>query len=38
MFVGSGDCFDEMRALASRLGLDDHVTFTGRIPDDELLA
>lgn len=38
VFVGSGDCFDEMRALASRLGLDDHVTFTGRIPDDELLA
>ena len=27
-----------MRALASRLDLDDHVTFTGRIPDDELLA
>lgn len=38
VFVGAGDCFDEMRALASRLGLDGHVTFTGRIPDDELLA
>lgn len=38
VFVGSGDCFDEMRALASELGLDDHVTLTGRIPDDELLA
>jgi glycosyltransferase involved in cell wall biosynthesis len=38
VFVGGGDCFDEMRALASQLGLDDHVTFTGRIPDDELLA
>jgi glycosyltransferase involved in cell wall biosynthesis len=38
VFVGSGDCFDEMRALASELGLDDHVTFTGRIPDNELLA
>jgi glycosyltransferase involved in cell wall biosynthesis len=37
-FVGGGDCFDEMRALASSLGLDDRVTFTGRIPDDELLA
>jgi glycosyltransferase involved in cell wall biosynthesis len=37
-FVGAGDCFDEMRALACELGLDDHVTFTGRIPDDELLA
>jgi glycosyltransferase involved in cell wall biosynthesis len=38
VFVGSGDCFDEMRALASELGLDDRVTFTGRIPDDDLLA
>jgi glycosyltransferase involved in cell wall biosynthesis len=38
VFVGSGDCFDEMRALATELGLDDNVTFTGRIPDDELLA
>jgi glycosyltransferase involved in cell wall biosynthesis len=38
VFVGGGDCFDEMRALATGLGLDDHVTFTGRIPDDELLA
>jgi glycosyltransferase involved in cell wall biosynthesis len=37
-FVGAGDCFDEMRELATQLGLDDHVTFTGRIPDDELLA
>jgi glycosyltransferase involved in cell wall biosynthesis len=36
-FVGSGDCFEEMRALSGRLGLEDHVTFTGRIPDDELL-
>jgi glycosyltransferase involved in cell wall biosynthesis len=38
VFVGGGDCFDEMVALASELDLDDHVTFTGRIPDDELLA
>jgi glycosyltransferase involved in cell wall biosynthesis len=38
VFVGSGDCFDEMRALASDLGLDDRVTFTGRIPDAALLA
>jgi glycosyltransferase involved in cell wall biosynthesis len=37
VFVGSGDCFDEMRALSVRLGLEEHVTFTGRIPDDELL-
>lgn len=37
-FVGSGDCFDEMRSLSHRLGLEDHVTFTGRIPDEELLS
>jgi glycosyltransferase involved in cell wall biosynthesis len=37
-FVGGGDCFDAMRALATQLGLDGHVTFTGRIPDDELLS
>jgi glycosyltransferase involved in cell wall biosynthesis len=37
-FVGAGDCFEEMRALASTLGLDDDVTFTGRIPDDQLLS
>jgi glycosyltransferase involved in cell wall biosynthesis len=36
-FVGAGDCFAEMRALSVRLGLEDHVTFTGRIPDDDLL-
>jgi glycosyltransferase involved in cell wall biosynthesis len=36
-FVGSGDCFEEMRDLSRRLGLEGHVTFTGRIPDDELL-
>jgi glycosyltransferase involved in cell wall biosynthesis len=37
-FVGAGDCFEEMRALSSRLGLEEHVTFTGRIPDEELLG
>jgi glycosyltransferase involved in cell wall biosynthesis len=36
-FVGAGDCFEEMRELSVLLGLEDHVTFTGRIPDDELL-
>ena len=38
VFVGSGDCFDEMVALSRRLGLSDRVTFTGRIPDDALLS
>jgi glycosyltransferase involved in cell wall biosynthesis len=36
-FVGAGDTFDAMRALAAELGLDKDVTFTGRIPDEDLL-
>jgi glycosyltransferase involved in cell wall biosynthesis len=37
VFIGSGDCFDELVALSRELGLGDLVTFTGRIPDEELL-
>jgi glycosyltransferase involved in cell wall biosynthesis len=37
VFVGSGDAFDDMVALAGRLGLQDCVEFTGRIPDADLL-
>lgn len=36
VFIGSGDCFDEMVALRDRLGLADRVEFTGRIPDADL--
>jgi glycosyltransferase involved in cell wall biosynthesis len=36
-FIGGGDTFDAMVALASELGLDDQVQFTGRIPDEDLL-
>jgi glycosyltransferase involved in cell wall biosynthesis len=36
-FVGGGDTFDAMRALADELGLSDQVDFTGRIPDEDLL-
>ncbi|WP_250283811.1 MULTISPECIES: glycosyltransferase family 4 protein [unclassified Frankia] len=28
--LGFGDCFEELRALSTELGLDDYVTFTGR--------
>jgi glycosyltransferase involved in cell wall biosynthesis len=38
VFLGSGDCFDEMCALARDLGLEDHVTFNGWTFDAELLA
>jgi glycosyltransferase involved in cell wall biosynthesis len=37
VFVGAGDTFDDMVALAKRLRLDDVVEFTGRIPDADLV-
>jgi glycosyltransferase involved in cell wall biosynthesis len=37
VFVGSGDTFDDMVALSTKLGLDDLVEFTGRIPDEDLV-
>jgi glycosyltransferase involved in cell wall biosynthesis len=36
--VGGGTSLEEMRALAICLGVEDYVTFTGRVPDAELLA
>jgi glycosyltransferase involved in cell wall biosynthesis len=36
--VGGGTSLDEMRKLASDLRVDDYVTFTGRVPDAQLLA
>jgi len=36
--VGGGTSLEEMRELARDLGVADYVTFTGRVPDAELLA
>ena len=36
--VGGGTSLEEMKALARELGIADHVTFTGRVPDAQLLA
>jgi len=36
--VGGGTSLEEMKALAVTLGIEGHVTFTGRVPDAELLA
>ena len=36
--VGGGPALAEMRELARELGIADFVTFTGRVPDAELLA
>jgi glycosyltransferase involved in cell wall biosynthesis len=35
--VGGGSSLEEMKALATKLQLDDYVTFTGRAPDQVLL-
>jgi glycosyltransferase involved in cell wall biosynthesis len=35
--VGGGTSLDEMKRLAADLGIADHVTFTGRVPDADLL-
>jgi glycosyltransferase involved in cell wall biosynthesis len=35
--VGGGTSLDEMKRLAYDLGIADHVTFTGRVPDAQLL-
>jgi glycosyltransferase involved in cell wall biosynthesis len=36
--VGGGTSLDAMKALARELGVADYVTFTGRVPDAEMLA
>lgn len=36
--VGGGTSLGEMRALARKLDVEDFVTFTGRVPDAEMLA
>ena len=36
--VGAGTSLEEMKALARQLGVADHVTYTGRVPDGEMLA
>lgn len=38
VLIGGGPSFAELTRLAHSLGLDDYVEFTGRIPDDELIA
>lgn len=37
VIVGDGAFAPELRALASELGLEGQVVFTGRVPDDELV-
>src|SRR5262249_59079280 len=36
--VGGGPALPEMQRMAAELGIADYFTFTGRVPDDQLLA
>jgi glycosyltransferase involved in cell wall biosynthesis len=36
VLIGSGDSFQELKTLAQVKGLEEHVTFTGRIPDEDV--
>ncbi|WP_236637949.1 glycosyltransferase family 4 protein [Mangrovicoccus ximenensis] len=36
VLVGGGPALGDLKALTAKLGLEDHVTFTGRAPDAEL--
>jgi glycosyltransferase involved in cell wall biosynthesis len=37
IFIGGGDVLKEMRSLSAELNLSDAVTFTGRIPDADVI-
>lgn len=37
-FVGGGTELANLQAMAGELGVQDYVTFTGRVPDEDLLA
>ena len=36
--VGGGTSLERMKQMAAELGIADYVTFTGRVPDNEMLA
>ncbi|MFQ1701345.1 glycosyltransferase family 4 protein [Loktanella agnita] len=38
VLVGGGSALEEVRAMTVKLGLSDHVTMTGRAPDDDLFS
>jgi len=35
--IGGGDSFNDLRKMSSELGVQEHILFTGRIPDEELV-
>jgi glycosyltransferase involved in cell wall biosynthesis len=36
-FMGSGDCYEELKALRDQLGLQDYLELPGRVPDETVL-
>lgn len=36
LLVGDGDSYQRCKAISQQLGLDDHVTFTGRVPHHQV--
>lgn len=38
VLVGGGPALSDLQAMAADLGLQDHVTFTGRAPDEDLFS
>jgi len=38
VLIGTGDAWEDLQKLHAELGLADHVHFTGRIPDEPMLA
>lgn len=38
VLIGAGDCFDDLVKQAGTLQIADYVTFTGRIPDADVIA
>jgi len=38
VLVGGGPALDDLKKMSTGLGLDNHVTFTGRAPDEELFS
>lgn len=37
-FIGGGPCLQDLKKMAKDLGIESHTEFTGRIPDDEMIA
>jgi len=37
VLIGGGDSFNELRRMSIQLGVQEHILFTGRIPDEELV-